>query len=121
MNNARTKDKLDILDNFQKAKKPVGEDLSLMEAIMTETLLMESSTVKENTISLILVKSMKEISKITTCMDKVSWYGQINLDTTENFKMGKWQVTVSNNTQKVIDSSACSRMILKTEPVFGIV
>tara|TARA_B110001450_G_C17574385_1_gene462161 strand:+ start:590 stop:1030 length:441 start_codon:yes stop_codon:yes gene_type:complete len=99
-----TKDKLDILDNFQKEKKPVGEDLSLMEAIMMETLLMESSMVKENTISLIQVKFMKVISKITTCMDKVSWYGQTNLDTTENFKMGKWQVMVSNNTQKVIDT-----------------
>jgi hypothetical protein len=99
-----TKDKSDILDNFQKAKKPVEEDLSLMEAIMTETLLMESSTVKENTISLILVKSMKVISKITTCMVKVSWSGQINLDTMENSKMEKWQVMESNNTQKVIDS-----------------
>jgi hypothetical protein len=99
-----TKDKSDILDNFQRAKKPVGEDLSLMEAIMMETLLMESSMVKENTISLIQVKFMRVISKITTCMDKVSWYGQTNLDTMENFKMEKWQVMVSNNTQKVIDT-----------------
>ena len=66
-----TKDKLDILDNFQRVKKPVGEDLSLMEAITMAISLTESFTVKGNTILLIQVKFTKVISKITTCTAKV--------------------------------------------------
>jgi len=66
-----TKDKSDILDNFQRVKKPVGEDLSLTEAITMVILLTESFTVKENTILLIQVKFMKVISKITICTVKV--------------------------------------------------
>lgn len=97
------KDKSDILDNFKRAKKPVGVDLSLMEATTMVTSSMESSMEKENTILLILVKCTKEISKITICMVAVLWFGQINHDTMVNLKMEKWKAMESNNMRKVID------------------
>jgi hypothetical protein len=77
--------------------------LSLMEATTMATSLMESSMEKENTILLIQEKFMKVISKITICMDKVLWYGQINLDMTESLKTAIWKAMVSNNMPKVID------------------
>lgn len=91
------KDKLDILDNFKMVKKLVEEDLSSMEATMMVISLTESSTEKENTISLTLVKYMKENSKITTCMDRELWSGLINLDMTVNSETVKWKDMVSNN------------------------
>jgi len=98
------KDKLDILDNFKTAKKPVGEDLSSMEATMMVTSSMESSMEKVNTILPILVKFMKVILKITICTVAELWFGQINHVTMANLKKEKWKAMVSNNMPKVIDT-----------------
>jgi hypothetical protein len=92
-----------------------------MVAIMMVTLSMENSTEKVNTISPILVRFMREISKTTICMAVELWSGQINRDMMDSLKTVNWTVTVSCNTPKAIDMLVCSKMILKTELEFGTV